>query len=185
MKNLSAISKKGIIFISAAIMITAGVLIALSPSTSRAMTGMTGTSGDGGKMGNPGWGSVRTSGSGGDIHVPILNNAGETLTIRGMYIDTPGADELRVRTICFVGEVDNSYEAGSSGYSQRRNGQTSEPNRIISFDSDNYYGFENAKVECQITFDNDPLPPGIYTIEYYFRFEGDTEDRMNEVTFNL
>ena len=69
--NLSAISEKGIIFISAVIMIMAGAFVTLLPSTLRAC--------DHGDMGEG------TS----YVHVPILNNTGETLTIHKMFIDTP------------------------------------------------------------------------------------------------
>jgi hypothetical protein len=152
-----------------------------------------GCSGDGG--GCSGWGSV--GGGNGNIHVPILNNTGETLTIRRMYIDTPGDDELRVRAILFVGEVNNSYTAGSKGYRQNRGGsgcgggcggKTSELNKIISFASDNYYRFSPPDVVCRITFDYNNPPSGTYTIRYYFKYDDDTEDtadRENTVTFNL
>ncbi|MBW2570272.1 MAG: hypothetical protein JRE47_13145 [Deltaproteobacteria bacterium] len=173
MKSLSAISKKGMIVIPAVIMIIAGGLVALLPSASQAMNG-------------GGWGKLRSGSGSGDIHVSILNNTGEVLTIRKMYINTPGDDELRVRAIYFVGEVNNSYTAGSYAYSQKRNGQTTEDlNKIISFDND--YGFSNAKVECIIKFDNQFIPSGTYNLKYYFKYDDDaaTTDRTNTVTFNL
>lgn len=177
MKNLSAISKKGVIVISAVIMIIAGALVVLLPSTSRAHM------------------SKSFMGSGdGCVYVPILNNTGETLTIRGMYIDTPDYTyyhhhewvdgELRVKAITFAGV--NFYSETTSGYSHcHRHGDV--PEKIINH---NYYAFSGTKVECIITFDvdQDDLPSGTYTIRYYFKYDDDAEeaeDRTNTVTFTL
>jgi hypothetical protein len=177
MKSVSMLSKTFFITISAIILIVCS------------------SSGDGPGPGGPGPGGGGPGDSDGRgewgtgtsyIHVPIINNIGETITIRRMYIDTPGAADLRVKAISFDvdGEVDYSYMApGTSGYSQKNSGQTSEANKIINFD--NFYGFSNTEAECIIRFDVDPdyLPLGTYTIKYYFRYSGDTEDRTNTVTF--
>ena len=184
MKNLSAISKKGIIVISAVIMIMAGTFVALLPSTLRAC----------------GHGDMGTGTS--YIHVPILNNTGETLTIREMFIDTPDIpyvckewksgnictgeckkteNEIRVKAISFGGT--DYYTTGTSGYSHcHKHGE--DPLKIINHTD---YPFSGAKVECKIAFDVCPydLPSGSYTIRYYFRYAGDTADRMNEIKFNL
>ena len=182
MKNLSAISKKGVIVISAVIMIMAGAFVALLPSTSRACP-------------KDGMGSGT-----GYVHVPILNNTGETLTIRNMYIDTPDYQtcinwhhhecqqwvdgELRVKAITFDGV--SFYSETSSGYSHcHRHGDV--PEKIINH---NDYEFSGTSVECIITFDvdQDDIPSGTYTIRYYFKYDDDAEeapDRMNTVTFNL
>ena len=180
MKNLSAISKKGIILVSAVIMIMAGAFVALLPSTSRACGHE--------KMGKG------TS----YVHVPILNNTGETLTIRSMFIDTPNVtnvwkgwsgskeydDELRVKAISFGGT--NYYTAASTGHSHCHKHASEQDIIDKTIDHDDYT-FSGTKVECKIAFDviQDELPSGTYTIRYYFRYSGDTEDRMNTVSFDL
>lgn len=193
MKNLSAISKKGIIVISAVIMIIVGALLALLPSTSQA-------------CGTPGMGE-RTS----YVNVPMLNNTGKTMTIRSMFIDTPNVtnvckrwmhntcktsdDELRVKTISFGGVT--YYTAGSTGHSHcHRYGSAQDiVDKTIGLDTVGGtvgYPFSGTKVKCKIAFDviEDELPTGTgaakeYIIKLYFRFDGDTEDRMNEIKFNL
>ena len=175
MKNLSAISKKGIIVISAVIMIMAGAFVTLLPSTSRACGG-------GGMRSETGY-----------VHVPILNNTGETLTIRSMFIDVPDYSyyyhhawvdgEVRVKAIYFDGV---SYYTTSTGSSHCRRWGDHQDKYIDHTD----YAFSGTKVECKIAIDlNDPTSgPGTdkeYTIKYYFRYSGDTEDRTNEIKFNL
>lgn len=175
MKRLAIFSKKSIIIISAIFFICGALILGIPVICSAG-------AGPGGPGGWGAWGSGT-----GYVHVPIINNIGETLTIRRMYIDTPpGDDDLRVRAISFVGEVNDSYTAaGANGYSQKRSGQTSEANRIISFD--NFYRFSNAEAECIITFDVDlaDIPSGIYTIRYYFQYDNEDDDRTNTVTFTL
>ena len=180
MKNLSAISKKGIIVISAVIMIIAGALLALLPSTSQACGG------GGGMRSETGY-----------VHVPILNNTGETLTIRSMFIDVPNYEvchkwhsgtcveweEIRVKAIYFDGV---SYYTTSTGSSHCRRWGDHQDKYIDHTD----YTFSGTKVECKIAIDlNDPISGSgtdkEYTIRYYFRYAGDTADRMNEIKFNL
>ena len=186
MKNLSAISKNGIIVISAVIMIMAGALVALLPSTSRACG--SGDIGEGTSY----------------VHVPILNNTGETLTIHKMFIDVPDVtnvckrwmdsictgtckkweDEMRVKAI-YLGGV--NYYTSTSGYSHcHKHGE--DPLKIIDHTD---YTFSGAKVECKIALDVCPydLPKGSgtdkkYTITYYFTINGGPE-KSNMVTFNL
>ena len=188
MKNLLAISKKGIIVISAVIMIMAGALVALLPSTLRAC----------------GHGDMGTGTS--YVHVPILNNTGETLTIREMFIDTPDIpyvckewkkdpvcsgeckkteDEMRVKAISFGGT--NCYAETYSGHSHCHKHASSQDIEDKTIPLDTYYPFEGSKVECKIAFDvcPDDLPSGSYMIRYYFRYAGDTEDRTNTVAFDL
>lgn len=176
MKNLSAISKKGIIFISAVSMIIAGALVALLPSTSRAHMSS-------GSMGS----------DTGYVHVPILNNTGKTLTIRSMFIDVPNYSyysmgqwrdgEVRVKAIYFDGV---SYYTTSTSYSHcHRYGDI--PEKYINHTD---YTFSGTKVECKIAIDLDNPTSGSgtdkeYTIRYYFRYAGDEADRMNEIKFNL
>ncbi|MBU4185399.1 MAG: hypothetical protein KKC23_04230 [Proteobacteria bacterium] len=170
MKNLSAISKNGMMVISAVIMIMAGALVALLPSTSQACGG----------------GSMRSET--GYVHVPILNNTGETLTMREMFISVPnlsgcGNNEIRVKAIYFDGV---SYYTTSSG-SSHCNRWGNDPDKTINHTD---YTFSGTKVECKIAIDLDnPISgPGAdkeYTIRYYFRYAGDAADRMNEIKFNL
>lgn len=193
MKNLSAISKKGIIVISAVIMIMVGAFVALLPSTSRACG--SGDMGEGISY----------------VNVPMLNNTGKTMTIRSMFIDTPNVtnvckrwmnntcktsdDELRVKSISFGGVT--YYTAGSTGHSHCRRYILPDDieNKTIDLDTVDGiagYPFSGTKVKCKIAFDviEDELPTGTgaakeYIIKLYFRFDGDTEDRMNEIKFNL
>jgi len=190
MKNLAAISKKGIIVISAVAMIMALAFVAILPSTSQACGG--GGTGEGTSY----------------VNVPILNNTGKTMTIRRMFIDVPNVtnvckrwmhstckesdDELRVKEIYFGGVT--YYTAGSTGHSHcHRYGN--DPDKTITLDTVDSiagYPFSGTKVKCKIAFDviEDDLPTGSaeekeYTIRLYFRFDGDTEDRVNEIKFNL
>ena len=186
MKNLSAISKNGIIVISAVIMIMAGALVVLLPSIS--LSHMSSGMGDGSAY----------------VHVPILNNTGETLTIRRMYIDTPdigsvckkwkqspvcsgecmkSEDTISVKTIDFDGV--NRYTS-TTGSPCHRHCRGDIADKILDLSPD-YYTFSGESVECQIELDVCPadLPSGTYTIRYYFRYSGDTEDRENTVSFDL
>ncbi|MCG2757839.1 MAG: hypothetical protein L6263_05345 [Desulfobacteraceae bacterium] len=181
MKNLPAISIKGIV-ISAVIMIIAGALVVLLPSTSRAH--MSSGMGDGTAY----------------IHVPILNNTGETLTIRRMYIDVPDIgnvckrwkmsavcsgqcmssdDEIAVKTIKFDGVTYFTEGSGAASHC-RRWGDIAD--KILDITD---YTFSGESVECQIALDVCPadLPSGTYNIRYYFRYTGDSVDRTNTVTF--
>ena len=189
--SLSATSKRGIILISAAIMIIAGALVVLLPSTSRACG--PGMKGDGSSY----------------VHVPILNNTGETLTIRRMFIDVPDVfdvckkwkhhnvcsgecsnleNEMRVKAISIGGT--DCYTAGVDPTSHcHRHGENGDhPDKYL--DLTTYYEFSGTldeNVECKITFDVCPadLPSGTYTIKYYFRYSEDTENRENTVSFDL
>ena len=172
-------------------MLMAGALVALLPSTLRACG-----------HGEMGEGTAY-------VHVPILNNTGEDLTIRSMFIDTPDVtgvckkfksgklcseckgsgqeDEMRVKAISFGGV--SYYTASSTGHShcRRHNSEQDIEDKTINHDD---YTFSGAKVECKIAFDVCPadLPSGTYTIRYYFKYDDDAEeaaDRTNMVTFNL
>lgn len=183
MKRLPMISKKGVI-ICAMVMIIAWAFVALLPSTS--LSHMSGGMGEGTSY----------------IHVPILNNTGEDLTIRRMYIDTPdignvckrwmgstpcsgtcksSGDEISVKTIDFDGV---NYYTGTTGAPCHRQKWGDIADKILDITN---YEFSGAKVVCRIAFDVCPadLPSGSYMIRYYFRYSGDTEDRTNTVTFNL
>ena len=183
MKNLSAISKKGIIVISSLIMIMTGALVVLLPSIS--LSHMSSGMGDGTAY----------------VHVPILNNTGETLTIREMYIDAPDIgnvckkwmgttcegtckktdDTMSVKMIDFDGANRYTSTIGSPCHRHCWGDITDKIHDITD------YTFGGESVECQIAFDVCPadLPSGTYSIRYYFRYSGDTEDRTNTVSFDL
>ncbi|MBA3016615.1 MAG: hypothetical protein KJ550_05475 [Proteobacteria bacterium] len=184
MKNLLAISKKGIIFIFAAIMITAGVLIAVLPNSS-----------DG--CGGGGMGSYTKY-----VTIPTLNNTGQTLTISKMYVKVPGEcstqcgkeeNETRVKEIRFsddntFGDADDIVVFSTSS-GECCCSKTGCNGKQHSFNmNDNKYDLSGAKVWCRITLrrDHNSRPTGTYTVTYYFGFPGEATDaRNNTETFNL
>lgn len=123
------------------------------------------------------------------------------MTIRSMFIDVPdywtcismgkmgtckqmGWGEIRARAISFDGV--EHYRNESTGYCHCHS--CPDPDKYIDLDTD--YEFSGTKVLCKIELDIDDAPSGpgdnkLYTIKYYFRFPGDTEDRDNELKFNL
>ncbi|MBU4258420.1 MAG: hypothetical protein L6406_00075 [Desulfobacterales bacterium] len=184
MKNLSAISKKGIIVISAVSMIMAGAFVALLPSTSRACGG-----GDVGDY---------TS----YVHVPILNNTGKTMIIFKMFIDGPDVGiykmhswtkELRVKAITFGGVSYYTAAVGSTvdSHCHRYSSADDIIDKTITLDTVGGiagYPFEDSKIECKIAFDVVEADlSGDYTIILHFRFDNDEvgTERTNEITFTL
>jgi len=190
-KSLSRISKKGIIIISAVIMIMAGVLVAVLPSPS---DGCGGGSCKGGHHGH----NDDTS----YVNVPILNNTGKTITITKMHIVVPGecvctktkgdgtckewSGEVRVKDIYFGGTGGptgtNVFSTDDTECSCRVTceGYTSEFNQ-----NGGKYDFTGIKVLCTISLDVNPAPTGEYTVTYYFTIEGDPEMKSNTITFTL
>jgi len=185
MKNLLAISKKGIIFICAAIMITAGVLIAVLPNSS-----------DG--HGMDGMDSAYTK----YVTIPILNNTGQRLTISRLDIKVPGEcyegkmdkmyNETRVSEIRFsddnvFGDADDTvvYTSTSGNCCCSRAGCGPQPYNITN------YSFSDAKAWCRVKLNSDiASTDGAYTVTYSYRFPDDDVDdpltlRSNELTFIL
>ena len=188
MKNLSAISKKGIIVISAAIMIAAGALIAVLPKSS-----------DGCGHGDA-TGSYTKY-----VTIPMLNNTGQTLTISKLYIKVPDecyctkykmgsctqwGNETRVTEIRFsddniLGDEDDTvvYTASSGKCCCKHVDCSGAPQTFTT-----NYDFSGAKVYCRITLnrEQDTRPAGTYTVTYWFGFPGEATDaRNNTVTFPL
>ena len=193
MKGLSRISKKGVILISAVIMIMAGALVVVLPHSSEGCGG-------GGCRGGHGGQDSYTS----YVNVPILNNTGKTITITKMYVKVPDvlvcvewkgcgdcktwSDEARVKDIYFGG---TGGPTGTNVFSTDSTHCCCKKCGGYTYESEfDPYDFTGAKVLCTFSLDVNPAPSGSetdkeYTIRYYFRYAGDTEDRTNEVTFNL
>lgn len=182
MKNLLAISKKGIIFISAAIMIIAGVLVIGLPNSS-----------DGHDMGGD---TTYTK----YVTIPILNNTGQTLTISRLYVKVPDQcyysmmswkNETRVFEIRFsddniFGDADDTvvYTATSGNCCCSRIGCTGGTTQTFTTN----YDFSGAKVWCRVKLNRevDTRPSGTYTVTYHFGFPGEAVDaRSNTETFPL
>ncbi|MBU4286914.1 MAG: hypothetical protein KKI12_01940 [Proteobacteria bacterium] len=187
MKNLSAISKKGIIFISAMLILLAGGLVIGLPNSS-----------DGCGHGDA-TGSYIAS-----VIIPILNNTGQTLTISRLYIKVPDDcctksmhgsckewnDETRVTEIRF--SDNNTFEDGddtvvytaTSGNCCCSNANCNGATQTFSTN----YNFSGTKVWCRVklNMEGSTRPTGTYTVTYHFGFP--TEDpnaRNNTETFDL
>ncbi|MBU4287566.1 MAG: hypothetical protein KKI12_05265 [Proteobacteria bacterium] len=179
MKNLLAISKKGIIFISAMLILLAGGLVIGLPSIYSDMGGTT----------------TYTK----YVTIPILNNTGQTLTISKMYVRVPDEcysghmsrlNETRVFEIRFsddntFGNADDTvvYSASSGNCCCNRTACYGETQTFTT-----NYDFSNAKVWCRVTLNRevDTRPAGTYTVTYSYGFPGEaTNARSNTETFPL
>jgi len=156
MKNLLAISKKGIIFISAAIMITAGVLIAVLPSTS---------DGCGESSGCRSYSS--------SVDIPLVNNHyPKVARISMIYIEVSGEchpsnhnDDIRVKVISFGGTAYYDRTDGVSHCCCRNQCKGYE------YTLDTPYNFSTAKATCTVILDVATAPSGEanpYTIKCYY-----------------
>ncbi|MBU4185400.1 MAG: hypothetical protein KKC23_04235 [Proteobacteria bacterium] len=196
MKNLSALSKKGIIIISAMLILLAGGLVIGLPSIY--------SDGGGGGMGGHKCGQQGPVESGiSYVNIPILNNHHpKILTITKVYIAAPAspcyeetsgmmssycrsASETRVKEIKF-GDAIASYSTSAhsnEGYCCCIGSTHHDDGHLYTLDTN--YSFSGAKVLCRVTLDVATAPSGLYTVTYYFTIEGVSGEKSNTITFSL
>jgi len=157
MKNLSAISKKGIIFLSATIMITAWVLVLGLPANSDGCSGSSG---------------CRSHSS--NVDIPLVNNHyPKVAKISKIYIEVSGEchhckhdDDIRVKVISLGGTAyyDRSPDLDSHCCCRNRC-------HGYAYTLDTPYEFSTAKATCTVTLDVATAPTGEaypYTIKCFY-----------------
>lgn len=198
MKNLLAISKKGIILVSAVFITIAGLMLAVLPSV---YAGHGGQDGSGG--GSRGYGCGGRHQAGSDevyVKIPIVNNHyPKGVTISEVKISVPGECVYEPRgpgenapSYWYDTKIVREIKFGDTTVFSDTGGLCTCENHPVTFtvddpDEDSYdgYKFSTTDVVCRVRLDWDNVPTGLYIITYYYRLPGDTTDREQELTFSL
>ena len=200
MKNLLAISKKGIILVSAVFITIAGLMLAVLPSiyapSVYACSGDGGTGGDGSRNGYCG-GLHEAGPDSGYVKIPILNNHyPKKVTISKVEISVPGGEcysqsqgmGKMMMIHWYNTKIVKQIKFGDTVVFSDDNGLCTCAKHPVNFtfnQNGGKYEFSTPKVVCRVKLDWAPVPSGTYTVTYYFTIEGVSGEKSNTVTFSL